>query len=179
MNEEDSTISYVRLDKQYFEENSNFVEMLDPNNPTEQNKRMYLFLSVIYENNTLLVPLRTKMIGERKFGIIGYPVPSSTRPNAGLDYRKILIVNDSKYIIPVGMESNDGVSSSQQRIIHNNYATICNQIIAYVKGYVRAAIKEREEKEPKYSFSTLRNFHNELKIIEGREKRKAKKKDKV
>ncbi|WP_162920231.1 hypothetical protein [Clostridium fermenticellae] len=52
----DDNISYVHLDKQYFEENSDFVEMLDPNNPTKQFKRMYLFLSVIYDGNTFLVP---------------------------------------------------------------------------------------------------------------------------
>ncbi|AYD39368.1 hypothetical protein D4Z93_01940 [Clostridium fermenticellae] len=115
------------------------------------------------------------MEGERKFGIIDYPVPSNTRPNAGLDYRKILIVNDSKYIVNVGIEDSDGVSKSQQRIIRNNYLIICKQIIAYVKRYVYSAIKEREKIEAKYRFSTLHNFHSELKIIEGREKGKTKK----
>lgn len=73
---------------------------------------------------------------------------------------------------------NDGVSSSQQRIIRENYSTICNQVIAYVKGYVTAAIKNRERREPKYCFSTLHNFHKELGVIEGR-KRRNEKKEKV
>lgn len=71
---ESSTIIYVKLDKQYFTDNSHFMEMLDPNNSEKQKKRMYLFLSVVYKNNTLLVPLRTENEPEREFGIIGYPV---------------------------------------------------------------------------------------------------------
>ncbi len=33
-----------------------------------------------------------------KLGQVGYKVPSEYKPNAGLDYRKILIINDENYI---------------------------------------------------------------------------------
>lgn len=163
---ESCNIIYIK--EQYFEDNSHFIEMLDPLDREKQARRNYLFLSITYENNTLLVPLRTEMEAEKPFGIIGYSVPSSAKPNAGLDFRKILIVNDSKYI---EHSEHCKIPASQQRIISEKYSDIEKLVINYVKGYVKSAIKGRERREKKYCFSTLQNFNIELGVIEGRKKR--------
>lgn len=59
-------------------------------------------------------------------------------PNAGLDYRKILIVNDSNNLeIPEYCK----IPASQARIIDANYSAIKNGVIAYVKDYIKSAKK--------------------------------------
>jgi len=44
------------------------------------------------------VALRTNIKIEQKYKKACFQVPSNKRPNAGLDYRKLLIINDEKYI---------------------------------------------------------------------------------
>lgn len=164
----DGDISCVYVKKQYFIDNKDFVKMLDPTDVDKQGRRSYLFLKLEYNNNNLLIPLRKKVEPIKKFGVIGYSVPSSVRPMGGFDYRYILIVNDYNYLtFPKYWE----IPESQQKIISSNFNTIQTQALAYVKGYVSAAIKNREDKEPKYRESSLRNFHDELGVTEGRKNR--------
>lgn len=154
-------VNCVFIKESYFQHNNNFVEMLDSNNIEDQTKRKYIFLNFRYGNNNLLVPLRTEMPDLSKIGQVGYMVPSQKKPNAGLDYRKTLIVNDINYLeIP----THSKIPPSQERIINANYSAIENGVIAYVDGYVKAAKKNRHLRDKKYRFSTLHNFHNELGI---------------
>lgn len=151
----------VFIKQEYFQKNNDLVEILDPNNLEKQSQRKYIFLGFKYENNTILVPLRTNMSDILKIGQIGYKVPSEEKPNAGLDYRKMLIVNDSTYIEdPEYLK----IPTSQIRIINANYDTIKNQIIAYLNGYKKSAKKGRHLKDKKFKYSTLHNFHDELGI---------------
>lgn len=164
-------LSCVYIREQYFKDHPDYIKMLDVGNAKKQSQRNYLFLKIEYENNKLLIPLRTN-IGHpiRKFGVIGFSVPSDSKPNAGLDYRYILIVNEPTYIeYPTHIK----IPASQQKIIFDNYTKIENDVIAYVKGYVSAAIKSLAEKKPKYKESTLLNFNEELGIFEGRKLRQA------
>lgn len=81
---------------------------------------LYLFLSITHKNNNIFVPLRSD-IGSIKNKNICYCVPSNKRPNAGLDYRKMLIVNDFNYIeFPTG----DRITTKQKDIITNNYKSM-------------------------------------------------------
>lgn len=157
-------IECVFLKEEYFILHSQHSKMLDPGHIQKQSKRSYLYVKVKYEGNNLFIPLR-KNLGKavRAFGKIGYSVPSIEKPNAGLDYRYILIVNEEKYIEhPVTLR----IPKAQYKIICDNYKTIEKEALAYVNGYVKTAIKDRVEKEAKYRESSLLNFHDELKIAE-------------
>lgn len=57
----------------------------------------------------------------RKFGKIGFSVPSVKRPKAGLDYRYSLIVNDERYI---EKQSEKKLPNAQYKIIEENYELI-------------------------------------------------------
>lgn len=156
--------SIVLVSEEYFKKyNSTFIEMLDPTDMGKQTRRMYIFLKILIDGNNILVPLRTNLPDLRTYGLIGYPVPSEKKPNAGFDYRKMLIINDDKYINPV-TELN--IPSSQKNIINENYSTIVNQSKQYVKGYMKAVKKNRHLLDKKFKFSTLHNFHEELCLIE-------------
>lgn len=155
-------IECVFIKESYFKEHSKYVKILDPGNTDKQSKRSYLFIKVAYDGNKLYVPLRKKLgSAERKYGKIGYNLPTESMPEAGLDYRYILIVNEEKYI---ERPDNLRIPRSQYKKIEMDYPRIEREVIAYVKGYVKKAKKNRIEKEPKYRESSLRNFHCELKI---------------
>lgn len=153
----------VFIKESYFQQNTHFVEMLDPNSIEDQTKRKYIFLNFKYKNNTLLVPLRTEMPDLSEIGQVGYMVPSKKKPNAGLDYRKTLIVNNSDYL-EISSHPDRKIPASQVKIINGNYSAIKNGLIAYVDGYVKSAKKNRHLLDKKFRFSTLHNFHNELGI---------------
>ena len=136
------------------------IEMLDPEDIIKNTQRKYIFLSVKYDGNTIFVPLRS-VLPNLSNALIGFPVPSTERPNAGLDYRKALIINDLDYIL---MPTENTIPSSQQKILDANYETIEAQVIQYIKGYKKAALKNRHHKDCKFKFSTLHNFHKELNI---------------
>lgn len=145
----------------FFKTNSNLVEMLDPKDLEKQTQRKYIFLGFQYNGNTLLVPLRTNMPDISKLGQVGYMVPSEEKPYAGLDYRKILIINDSNYIEDPPYCK---IPSSQKKVIDTNYDIIKKQVEAYVDGYIKSAKKNRHLRDKKYCYSTLHNFHEELGI---------------
>ncbi|MBQ5735930.1 MAG: hypothetical protein UH654_12405 [Lachnospiraceae bacterium] len=151
--------NFVFIKEDYFKNNSNFVEMLDPYNIRKQTSRQYLYICVHYKGNKVLVPLRRNLPGNNPK--LYYPVPSQSRPNAGLDYRKMLIVNDENNIeIPTEQR----LATSQAKIINDNYSTIERAVINYIKGYIKSANKNREHRDYDYSYSTLHNFHKELGI---------------
>ncbi|WP_221367048.1 hypothetical protein [Clostridium perfringens] len=157
-----NNFSCIFVKEEYFIENNDFVEMLDNNDLKKQTQRKYIYLNFKYKDNTLLVPLRTEMPNIRKLGQVGYSVPSTEKPNAGLDFRKILIINDSNYLeIPEYCK----VPPSQANIINVKYETIKKQVESYVDGYIKSVKKNRHEKDKKYKFSTLHNYHLELGII--------------
>ena len=143
--------------EQYFIDNSNFIELLDTNNIQKQSSRFHIFVSTSYKENQFFIPLRSNI----KHGSMGFSAPSSTRPNAGLDYRKALIVNDDKYIHRPNVVK---IPSSQRNHIQANIVAINNGFSNYVNGYIKSANKKREHIDSKYKFSTLHNFHKELGI---------------
>lgn len=152
----------VFLTQDYFRDNVNYEEMLDHLNTTKQSKRQYLFVEIKYKDNNILIPLRSHLPKNKHIGDIGYPIPSSEKPNAGLDFRKIIIVNDENYIENPKFPK---IPKSQQHIIQQNYLTIENKAIQYIKGYIKSSLKNRHRRDKKYRFSTLHNFHQELGII--------------
>lgn len=151
----------IFIKEQFFIDNPKLVEMLDPGNTKKQSERDYLFLSVKYLGNNLLIPLRSNISSLKGNYKLGYPVPSLSRPNAGLDYRKMLIINDASYYeIPTSQR----IAKSQMKTILNNYDKIEKAAIKYTEGYTKSVFKGREYKDFAYKFSTLHNYHDLLGI---------------
>ncbi len=151
------------IKEQYFIDHADFKKMLDSGNFVKQSKRTHLCISFIYNNNAIYVPLRNKLgLANRPFGKIGYPVPSKSRPNAGLDYRYSLIINDSKYIEYQDIQK---IPDSQADVLNNDYEIIKEEVLTYLQKYIKMAMKNRIDKEPLFRESSLINFHEELGII--------------
>ncbi|MGL4873076.1 MAG: hypothetical protein ACRC30_00280 [Clostridium sp.] len=150
----------VLINEAYFIKNSNLKKMLDFDNLKKQSNRNYLFVELMIRENRILVPLRSNL-GEakRKFGKIGFQVPSSKKPLAGLDYRYILIVNDEKHI---EYQSILKIPKSQIKILKDNYNLIEEEVINYIEKYIKVANKNRVHRECLYRESSLQNFNREL-----------------
>lgn len=140
----------------YFNEHRNFKKVLDSGDTSKQSKRTHLCVKVEIDNNQYYIPLRNNLGDEvRKFGRIGHSVPSAKRKNAGLDYRYAMIINDSKYI---ELQTELKIPNSQYRRIKNDMDNIVKEFETYLRGYIKAAKKKRNEKEPLYRESSLINF---------------------
>lgn len=147
-------LCYIR--ENYFKDHGDFKKVLDPGDTSKQSKRTHLCVKVEIDSNQYYIPLRNNL-GDpvRKFGRIGHSVPSSKRENAGLDYRYAMIINDSKYIEP---QTELKIPNSQYRCIKNDMDSIVKEFETYLRGYIKAAKKKRNEKEPLYRESSLINF---------------------
>lgn len=146
-------IVYVK--NSFYQENENLKEVIFPK--VNGNDRPYYFLSITYKNNNIFIPLRSVLNNPERG--IGYSVPSSTRLDAGLDYRKIIIINDLKYI---ERKLDINIASSQKNLIQERMTTIESEVIGYIKGYERSYEKDRVQRDFKFKYSTLCNYHKEL-----------------
>lgn len=148
------------IKEQYFLEHPRLLKMLDPGNTQKQSKRSYICVRVVYESQPWYLPLRNNL-GDavRKFGRIGHSVPSASRPNAGIDYRHALLIRDTKYI---EIQNPIKLPASQYNRICADYDTIQSEFELYLKGFVKAVLKDRVSREPLYREASLINFADEL-----------------
>lgn len=150
------------IKKEYFEDNPNLIKILDVRDDVKKSRRTHVCVFLEIDGNTFYIPLRNNLKEpNRKFGIIGFSVPAETRPNAGLDYRYVLLINDKKYIEP---HIKPRIPEPQYKIIDNNYDLIKKQFAEYLQGYIFTAKKNRVDRNPLYRESSLINFHKELGI---------------
>ena len=152
------TCCFIR--EQYFLDNAHFIKMLDAGNTAKQSQRTHMCIEISANGNSFYIPLRRNLGADvRKFGRIGHSVPTNGRPDAGLDYRYSLIVNDSKYIeIPAAQR----IPNSQYQKLVADFPVIQTEFEQYVTGFIKAAKKNRIEREPLYRESSLVNFRKEL-----------------
>lgn len=152
------TLCYIR--ESYFLDHPDYQKMLDPGNTSKQSKRTHLCVRVTIDNNCYYIPLRNNLGDEvRKFGRIGHATPSAKRRNAGLDYRYALMINDEKYI---ELQTEMKIPNSQYKRIKNDLGAIQKEFETYLRGYIKAVKKNRNEKEPLYRESSLINFISEF-----------------
>lgn len=154
------TLCFIK--ESYFKKNSTFTKLLDPNKVEKQSQRTHLCVKIRMNENTFLIPLRNNLGEEiRKYGRIGHSVPSNKRKNAGLDYRYALIINDEEFL---EIQTEKRIPESQYRKIEKEFDLIEQEFGVYLNGYIKAAKKQRDQKEPLFRESSLINFHKELGI---------------
>lgn len=156
-------VSYCYIVEEYYKDHPDLQKVLDVDDNTKHNIRTHLCLNIKYKGNNILIPLRKNLgAADRAFGKIGFPVPSMSRPKAGLDYRYIMVINDKKYL----RYDTPRISNKQSAAIENNYSIIEREAIEYIEAYIRVALKNRVAKTARFRESSLINFHEELEIKE-------------
>lgn len=120
--------------------------------------RPYLFCEFSYEGNKVYVPFRSNINDAgRQIDSISHDVAYNNRPNARLDFRKMLIINDSSYL-----KGEVLINNVQHSIIKKDKHIIEQKIKEYIDGYIKNCNKDRSKHAYRYRFTTLINYHQEL-----------------
>lgn len=156
------SIQYCYISNEYYNIHDKLVKILDIDDDNKHELRTHLCLNINYNNNNILIPLR-KNLGkpERKFGRIGFAVPSESKPLAGLDYRYIMIINNNDYL----KFDKPLIPLSQTNKIEDFYDTIEKEAIEYIESFIKVARKNRVDKTSRFKESSLVNFYTELDIV--------------
>lgn len=154
------SITCCFIKEQYFIDNVHFVKMLDAGNSIKQSRRTHLCIKVNSNGHTFCIPLRNNLGTDvRKYGRIGHSIPTDSRPDAGVDYRYALIVDDASYIeVPLTQR----IPKRQYQKLLADISTIETEFEHYLSGFIKAAKKKRIDREALYRESSLVNFIDEL-----------------
>lgn len=155
-------VQYAFLKDSFFAKKEYNQQLLDVSKAArERESRAYVCLILKDEFNTYLIPLKTSIkdqVNDPTLNGTYYEVPSTARPYAGLDYRKIILVNDSNdYTIEEAK-----ISAAQKKIIQDNFEEIKKGAIKYIEEFKKVAQKKRIDRERKFRFAALSNFLEEL-----------------
>ena len=137
---------------------NSFIENY-PNLKKEANSkesRIYLGIKITIDNNNCFVPFETKLHKHPLLDNISqYPVPSNTRPDAGLNFEKCLIINNSEYIKEIISIEQAKIANTQKNTLLNNKVDIVTKFNLYIKKYIKACKKNREKRDFIFRYSTL------------------------
>lgn len=159
------SIEMVKVNESYFNKYPELINIMDQFDEQKRTRRMFLYLKMHYKGNTVLVPLRKNLrTAVYKWGIVGHAVPNNSLPNAGIDYRCILIINDSSYLTNIPEHT---INRAQRRILIADYEQIKKEVTDYIKDYVKQQSKGRLPKHTtgsnqRYKKTSLVNYHDEL-----------------
>ena len=146
---------FATINNSYFDENPNLKEIL------YKGSRLYLGVVIEINNCRCFVPLRSEIKADSKYRKAGYLLPSSARKNAGLDFRKLLIISDLNHVT---IQNKVGIPAVQKNKIYDEFDKISDRLNNYVQTYVKEVRRNRASENYLYKFSTLKNYHKELNI---------------
>ncbi len=128
--------------------------------PEIENKdeRPYLVLLFKIDDNHFAVPFRTNM--RHNYGYKFKKSDRKTDSATGLDFTKTVFIEDRSYI---GADA--VIDDGEFAELNKKYYFIKKKLIAYIKGYKQFLNGELNEYESKkYTYTTLKYFHKELKL---------------
>lgn len=110
----------------------------------------------------ICIPFRSHISHKNAFLFHG--TQRSMRSKSGLDYTKIILINKDKYIDNKKVV----VDQDEYNEVQKNLVQIVTEAVTYVEGYMRhqtgVAPLHTREFERRYRFSTLKYFHDIMKI---------------
>lgn len=128
----------------------------------KENRPYAFFLIDLHIGYFICIPFRTNILHKNAF--IFRSSMRSKRSRSGLDYTKVLLIKDSRYIsdanIVVDNDEYNEMMINAGRIVKE----ICNYIDDYKKHIGREKILHPKEFERRYKYSTLKYFHDVLGI---------------
>lgn len=122
--------------------------------------RPYCVLLVRVKNLDFALPLRSNLPERNGVGIKTIPNPNSNGRFKGIDFSKAILLADKNYL------KNDTVqlkSKAELLNIQGNERKIVREFKKYVSEYITAR-KNNAQLDAKFEFTTLVNYHAELKI---------------
>lgn len=136
---------------------SSFPEVLSPSG-----NRTYNCFIVEYKDYFICIPFRTNM--KHRNGYRFRTTERSRRAKSGLDYSKMVIIQESRYL----STSNSLVDNDEYIEAMRESERIISEAVTYLYNYINhnknIITLNPEEYRKKYSYSTLSYFHNILQI---------------
>ncbi len=149
-------IRIVKLEDAFFRENSDLIEALHTGtggDVTAEKTRGYGVVTVRIENGMLFgIPLRSHITHRSAFITIG---------TKGLDYTKAVLIRNENHVSREAFHiPQDEFVKIADRELH-----IREKFEKFIKKYIKGANSGDSNILREYRFSTLQNYHPELKIV--------------
>ena len=128
-----------------------------------QSNRIYLGLNFHIHGKNFVIPFESNLYKSVQLEKISqYPLPISSRPNAGINFEKCLIINDVEDIKEIIPLDESKIANEQKNEIKNNELDIITRFNYYINNFIKSCNKGREKKEFIFKYSTLHFFKDEL-----------------
>lgn len=145
--------SYCLLHKSFYEN-----EAMEIPEISNKENRVYLYINIYYKGLYYLIPFYSKI----KNPPAGhYLIPSETRPNAGLNFEKVIILKDNKHIIEL---ENPQMATTQKQRVEDRSQAIENKFKTYINTFIRKCNNEKIDinEDKNYRYSTLHHYKDLL-----------------
>ena len=123
----------------------------------EKEHRIHLYLPLNFNNLYFLIPFESNLF--LKNSVAHYRLPTCDRPNAGLNFEKVIILEENElgYINFTDIR----IPRKQLEKIEEGISEIEKKFERYLNNFIKACQKKRERREFKYRYSTL-HYYKEL-----------------
>lgn len=152
-----------KLTENFYIENSGLLEVLDKDLgqgwKSSSKVRGYGIILISINSLTFGIPLRSNIKHKQAF----FTTPKTDNDQygrKGLDYSKAVLITDNNYID----NSSFRIHVTEFDRIQDNHAHIKAQFEKYIERYIDTVTKKDIHKMRLYSYSTLKNYHQELGI---------------
>lgn len=151
-----------KLDQQFYIDHAHLVEALDNANGnwTKGKTRGYGIVVITINTLTFAIPLRSNIRHKAAYITVKSNAPGVY--GKGLDFSKALLITNNKYI----SNAQFNIDAFEHKTLAGKEHFIAKKFEKYVENYVSAIQHNRAGvlKRAEYRFTTLQNYHTELKI---------------
>lgn len=122
--------------------------------------RLFFGIIINVNDNHCFVPFETKLYEHPALKANSqYDLPSSTRPKAGLNFEKCLIINDFKYLEII---ENPQIANSQYTKLKNEQDLVKEKLEQYIQKYIAEYKRGYAYEKYIFKYCTLHEFKKEL-----------------
>lgn len=140
------------LSKNFYRDYGNFKEIL-----TNEKRSYNCLVLEKKEEYFICIPFRSEI--NHKYAYLFKNSNRSKEHHSGLDYTKIVLIQDKNYIGSKGLVDNDEYVEMMQ-----NIQKINKEVNDYIDGYLEYILTNNIKDLKKYKYTTLKYFHDILNI---------------
>jgi len=121
-------------------------------------QRFYLAINVQINGLNFAIPFHGKLRDDPQLREAQYRLPTSERPKRGLNFSKCLLITKPEQISSICLIEQASINPKSQQELRINSDDIINKFKLYLNNYLKACSKNRENREPKFRYSTLHHY---------------------
>lgn len=152
--------NFVHLSSNYLDSEFIFRKQLLDIDEDKEAREKRVYVKVCIDDLLFLIPLRSNISNLTKNSALKncfFEVPSSTRPNAGLDFTKAVLVENEDLI-----ECDGAFAHSQKQRILSNYSLIESMYKTYYERFKKSLKKNRTDRDQEFKYCVLRNHEDKI-----------------